>query len=319
MRLPPSVHEPLDTLLDEQGLGRIRMVEPVGGGCITETGRLRTSDQRDFFLKWSAGEAPAGLFRAEADSLEVMAATGAVRVPGVVHVRDVETGTDPPESGAAESSTRPDASNSVTWLLLEWLPPGSLAAHSWPLLGQSLAALHREQRPGAGWPSDNFIGSLPQANESARDWPDFWRSRRLLPQLERATASGCLDAAERARFDPLLNRLDSLLAPAATDGCSLLHGDLWSGNTHILRSGDPALIDPSCSFGHREVDLAMTRLFGGFDPVFYAAYEEIWPLSPGAEARRRVYQLYYLLVHVNMFGAGYRARTLATLESIGQD
>lgn len=304
MRLPESVRDPLDQVLDEHGLGRSRGVDPVGGGCITETARLRTTAERSFFLKWTdSGDHPVGLFRAEADSLRTLAATGAVRVPQVIDVRDGDGG-----NGAGVAR----------WLLLEWLEPGAIAPHTWPSLGHSLAELHRQPHDAPGWPSDNFIGSLSQPNRAAADWPRFWRERRLLPQLDHALRTGLLADADRLRFDPLLEQLDEILAPAADDGISLLHGDLWSGNVHVTLSGDPALVDPASYYGHREVDIAMSQLFGGFDYLFYAAYEEAWPLHEGYERLRRpVYQLYYLLVHVNLFGTGYRARTLAALSSIG--
>lgn len=305
MRLPDSVREPLDAVLDQLGFGRIRVVEPVGGGCISETGRLRLADDRDFFLKWTTSDAQqAGLFRAEADSLNTIAATRAARVPQVIDVHD------PDPAGVGASAGR--------WLLLEWLEPGAASAHTWSSLGQALAALHRNVGARPGWPSDNFIGTLPQANSPTPDWPSFWRERRLLPQLERASASGLIEGGERARFDALFAHFDELLAPATEDGASLLHGDLWSGNLHVLDTGEPALVDPASFWGHREVDLSMSYLFGGFDPRFYASYTEAWPLQPGFQpARRAAYQLYYLLVHVNLFGAGYRDRTLDALRSIG--
>ena len=303
MRLPESVRESLDAALERRGLGPVRSIDPVGGGCVTETGRIRTASGESFFLKWTAGDHPVGLFTAEARSLAALAATGAIRVPAALEVHDGEPG----EGDVA----------GARWLLLEWLEPGAVAAHTWPALGQGLVALHRRGAPHAGWPQDNFIGTLPQPNAAARDWASFFRERRLLPQLERARAGGRFDPAELSRFDRLLERLEEELAAAAPDGASLLHGDLWSGNLHVQQSGDPALIDPSCYFGHREVDLAMSRLFGGFDALFYAAYEEAWPLLPDHERRLHVYQLYYLLVHVNLFGGAYRARCLAALSALG--
>lgn len=306
MRLPDELREALDVELDVRGFGRLLGVEPVGGGCITETGRLRTSDDRDFFLKWTTSERhPVGLFTAEAASLGALAATGAVRIPDVVHVRDGQPG-DHTEDGLGR------------WLLLEWLEAGAAVEHTWSSLGRSLAAVHRQRAAKPGWASANFIGTLPQANSPLPGWPDFWRERRLVPQIQRAVEGGFLHASDIARFDRLLVALDDVLAPAESEGASLLHGDLWSGNLHVLRSGDPALVDPACYHGHREVDLAMSELFGGFDRVFYAAYDEAWPLEPGyAETRRAVYQLYYLLVHVNLFGEAYRVRTLSALESTG--
>lgn len=273
----------------EDALGaRLTGVRRVGGGCISPAARVETEAGDRLFVKWAeAGEAPAGFFEAEAESLAELNATRTVRVPAVVAVGE-------------------------GWLVLEWLEPGGPSGGTMADLGRALAALHRHSGDRYGWERSNWIGSLPQANDPSADWATFWRDRRLMPQLERAYAGGYFRGPERRRFDRLLDRLEEWLAPVAAEAPSLLHGDLWSGNVHVLASGEAALVDPSCYRGHREVDLAMTELFGGFGDGFRAAYEEAWPLLPGyAESRRAVYQLYYLLVHVNLFGDAYVNRTLS--------
>jgi fructosamine-3-kinase len=270
---------------------------PVGGGCVSPTARLETSAGEAFFLKWGSPDLPPGMLAAEAAGLRSLAATGAVRVPEVLG------------SGG---------SGAGAWLLLEWLEPGRPDSRSWTALGRDLAALHRQRASRFGADSDNFIGPLPQVNSPLDEWPAFWRERRLAPQVSAATGAGLLPAGDRRRVDTLFERLEELLGPAAGDGASLLHGDLWQGNVHFLSDGSPALVDPSVYHGHREVDLAMAELFGGFGPGFLPAYAEAWPLVPGYEtSRRAVYQLYYLLVHVNLFGQGYLARTRATLAALG--
>ena len=312
MTLPERVRAEVDAALETQRHGRLTRASPVGGGCISETARLHTSTGASFFLKWSDGDASAGIFRAEAYSLARLAATHTLRVPGVLAVSDPETR---PADSAPGESTAP----APRWLLLEWLEPGSATRTTWDQLGARLAALHRTGGDGDyGWPADNFIGTLPQPNSPSTSWSDFWRDRRLRPQLELALAGSAFGAAEAARFDALFAALDDILAPASEDGPSILHGDLWSGNLHVVASGEPALIDPSSYFGHREVDLAMAQLFGGFDDRFLRAYREAWPLADGfADLRRPVYQLYYLLVHVNLFGGAYRAAALDALRSTG--
>ncbi len=270
---------------------------PVGGGCISPSVRLQ-SDRGDLaFLKWGVpGDTPAGFFAAEARGLAALRAAGAVRVPEVIAVG---------EDGAG-------------WILLVWLEPTAAGAGTWQALGGSLAKLHAVRAQGWGAATDNFIGSLPQANGWLEDWPAFWRARRLEPQLGRAYAAGFFSPADRRRFDRLLDALPDRLAGANEDGASLLHGDLWSGNVHVTTGGVAAVVDPSSYHGHREVDLAMSELFGGFATSFYRAYAEAWPLLPGYDpVRRAVYQLYYLLVHVNLFGGGYVHSTLAALTHAG--
>jgi fructosamine-3-kinase len=269
----------------------------VGGGCVSPTARVETAGGDVFFLKWGAPGLPDDMLQAEAAGLRTLAAAGEVRVPGVV------------AAGGA---------GATAWLLLEWLEPGRPDAGSWGALGRDLAALHRHRADRFGGEADNYIGPLPQANAPLESWPQFWRERRLAPQLGPALRSGLLDGGDRRRFDALFLRLEELLAPGAEDGPSLLHGDLWNGNVHVMSGGVPALVDPSVYHGHREVDLAMGDLFGGFGTGFRQAYEEDWPLAPGYEpTRRAIYQLYYLLVHVNLFGAGYVAGTRRALEAAG--
>ena len=269
--------------------------DPVGGGCISPTARLRGDGGEQAFLKWGVpGDTPPGLFAAEATALRALGDAGALRVPEVLAAGDTGGG----------------------WLLLEWLEPGRATARTWRVLGQGLAALHRSRAERFGWPRPNFIGSLPQANDWSASWAEFWRARRLEPQLE--AAAHYFSAADRRRFQRLLEALPELLAEVEEEGPSLVHGDLWGGNLHVTADGTPALIDPSTYYGHREVDLAMSELFGGFDGDFYRAYDEAWPRLPGYRERRRaIYQLYYLLVHVNLFGGGYVGSTLSALAAAG--
>jgi fructosamine-3-kinase len=267
---------------------RMMVADPVGGGCISRTLRLTLADGGRVFLKIAESHDPA-LLAAEAASLELLRATGTVRVPAVLAQQD-------------------------DLLLLEWLEPGTGDPAAWAGLGRALAALHRSRGAWGGVP-DNFIGALPQSNAPAEDWASFWAARRLEPQLRLAGAH--LGPEDRRRFAALLPRLPDLLGVGEAEGPSLLHGDLWSGNVHLLASGGAALVDPASCYGHREVDLAMAELFGGFAPAFRAAYEEAWPLAADWPRRRAVYQLYYLLVHVNLFGSGYLTRTRETLRAAG--
>jgi protein-ribulosamine 3-kinase len=262
---------------------RIEAVRGVGGGCISPAARIQAAGDA-YFLKWSDGTPPRYFFREEARSLRALDAAHEVRVPRVV-------------------------ASDECWLLLEWLEPGHSSGGAWRALGLAVARMHRHRAEAFGWAADNYIGTLAQANAWLRTWPEFWRERRLRPQLERALHSGLLAAQDEAGFEALFEQFDTLLADAAEDGPSLLHGDLWGGNVH-MGTEQGALIDPSSYYGHREVDLAMARLFGGFDAAFFDGYEAEWPTLPDAGGKRMAaYQLYYLLVHVNLFGAGYLAQT----------
>jgi fructosamine-3-kinase len=273
---------------------RVVSAAAVSGGCISNTARIDFASGAHAFLKWSSEELPGALLSEEARSLQAIAATETVRVPQVL---ELEIATD------------------AQWLLLEWLEPGARRVADPAALGEQLAALHRHSSAQYGWPSSNFIGSLPQSNTPTSDWSNFWREHRLRPQI--TMAAGQLSAAERNRLERLADACERFLGVAQNDGPSLLHGDLWSGNLHVLTDGSAALIDPSSYYGHREVDLAMSRLFGGFPEAFYEAYQATWPSAIGLEERLLIYQLYYLLVHVNLFGGSYRAQTMAVVAALG--
>jgi fructosamine-3-kinase len=278
----------------EARLGPVRGAAPVSGGCVNHGMRVELADG-PVFIKYNP-DAPPGLFAAEARGLEALrtAADGLV-VPRPLVWAEAED-------------------DAPAWLAMEWIEPARRGADFGERLGRGLAALHRARRDeGWGWMEDNFIASLPQANGRMDSWAEFWRTRRLQPQLDLARRAGRMPA-RAADWERLLDRLPELLAPAEADGPSLLHGDLWGGNVLAAAQG-PALIDPAVYRGHREADLAMTELFGGFGAEFRAGYEEAWPLQPGYPARRAIYQLWYLLVHVNLFGGGYGAQTEGVLRT----
>lgn len=271
-------------------------VRRVGGGSIHSAALLELADGSHRFLKWSAGT-PADMFPREAEGLGALAAAGAIRVPG--EPRAGELGDD----------------RSTHFLLMEAIPTGPEPAGFSEAFGRAFAELHRTtagDSPAAGFPHDNYIGTTPQPNGWMEAWPAFFRQRRLGFQLGLARSRG-LATPELARLgDRLLERLDDLLDTPGEPPC-LLHGDLWGGNYLCDARGRPVLIDPATYYGHREADLAMTHLFGGFDPAFHHAYQEAWPLPPGTTERQEIYKLYHLLNHLNLFGGGYLTRCLAIL------
>jgi protein-ribulosamine 3-kinase len=279
--LPEHVREEI------RSIGEIRDAAAVGGGCISPAFHVWLAGGREVFVKLAPRNAPAAILAEEARSLEILRSAGPVRVPAVI-------------------------ARGEQWLALEWLEPARGTRVQWAKLGNALALLHRVHNDTFGWQSDNFIGTLPQTNHPAAAWPEFWREQRIARQLERARDR--LGAAAVRDCETLMLQFEELLRAGDEEGASLLHGDLWSGNVHMSARG-AAVIDPASYYGHREVDLAMAALFGGFPPEFFDAYEAEWPLLPGSERRRHIYQLYYLLVHVNLFGGGYVAGTAAAIRN----
>ncbi|MEW6646669.1 MAG: fructosamine kinase family protein [Pseudomonadota bacterium] len=249
----------------------------VGGGCINSTHVLEDGARR-WFVKLNAAER-LDMFAAEAAGLNELAASRTVRVP------------HPLCHGVAAGQA---------FLVLEWLDLSGSGAQE--LLGRQLAAMHGVMREEYGWWRDNTIGSTPQPNEQSMDWMEFMCERRLGHQLDLAVQAG--NRRLHRRGEELLDRMPDLFT-GYTPAASLLHGDLWSGNYAVTAAGEPVLFDPAVYYGDREADLAMTELFGGFGPRFYAAYNEAWPLDPGYKVRKTLYNLYHILNHHHMFGGGY--------------
>jgi fructosamine-3-kinase len=255
----------------------------LSGGDINDAFELQLSSGERVFLKTNAN-APPDMFPAEAHGLEFLREPRALRIPNVLAVSDGREG-------------------APAYLVLELLTPGRPLRDFDEQLGRGLAQLHRSGAPSFGLSRDNFIGSLPQRNRAHASWAEFYWRERLEPQLARSVAAGTASRKMRAGLEELATKLEQLVGPSEPP--ARLHGDLWGGNLHIDAAGAPCLIDPAAYGGHREVDLAMMRLFGGFGERVFAAYEEAFPLAPGHAERLGLYQLYPLLVHVNLFGGGY--------------
>jgi fructosamine-3-kinase len=304
--LPDRIAEPVRGALDAHGYGRrIARVVEVAGGCINRGARVDTDGGASLFLKWNE-RAALGMFAAEAAGLAALAAAGAVRVPSPVAWSG--------EAGPTTASTAEGEAAGASWLLMEYVAPGRASPEADERLGTRLASLHASAPTsgGFGWERDNWIGSLSQANAVSESWAEFWRERRLVPQLQRARARGqCVEAA----FDDVVGLTSVALADVLTP--DLVHGDLWGGNWFATQQGEPVLIDPAPYRGHGEVDLAMSELFGGFDARFYRAYREARGISDAYVAYLRdLYQLYYLLAHVNLFGASYEAASLRAAQRV---
>lgn len=198
------------------------------------------------------------------------------------------------------------------FILMEYIEPKTAAKDAMELFGHQLAALHSNANTEQfGWEADNFIGSLQQSNQRHFHWSDFYVQERLLPQIRLARDTNRFSNKEIPAEAILLKTCESLFPEINP---SFLHGDLWNGNYLIAQNGTPYLIDPAVYFGHHEVDIAMTRLFGRFDSIFYNAYSEHFPNVGGEKERIEIYQLYYLLVHLNLFGGSYKSSVMRILK-----
>lgn len=274
--LPPAVKAACEAKL---GLP-VRRVAFIGGGDINDARLLETS-QGPAFLKMNAKAGAIRMFEKEAEGLRILEESGAIRVPRVLG------------TGQAEGTA---------FLLLEFIGEGGRTSRFWKNFGNALARLHRHTADCFGLSHGNYIGSLPQSNRRHDNWPEFFIMERLEPQARLALSEQALWNGADRDFGELYKRIPDI---CPEEPPALIHGDLWSGNFIAAPENTPVLIDPAVSFSHREMDLAMSRLFGGFNPAFYEAYEDTYPCQPGLEERIDIYQLYYLLVHVNLFGGGY--------------
>lgn len=273
----------------------VSAAHPLSGGDSANAFRLETSDGT-LFAK-TMPRAAEGVLRVEAAGLEALRAVAPeeVRVPRVHHVSEHA-------------------------LVLEWIDetPGGRDAATERSFGTGLALIHRAHAPHVGWLSPDlpeFIGSVPVDLTPTEDWADFLLRRRIEPLLREAVDAGNLDPAASGLLAALAPRAAELAGPPEPP--SLLHGDLWAGNRVVDRAGANWLIDPSGFYGHREYDLAMMQLFGGFGRDCFAAYYETHPLADGWQQRVPWYQLPPLLIHAIRFGGGYGGSVMRALRALG--
>jgi protein-ribulosamine 3-kinase len=269
--LPDELRDALN-----EKFGKVKSFTTVPGGCINNGGQLVTASGR-WFVKWNDALKFPGMFDAEARGLIALSQTRCIRVPGDVSSQQV---------GAYQVLT------------MEWIQQTQATSGFWEKLGRDLAALHQTTAQRFGLDHNNYIGSLQQRNDWSDNWIDFFVRERIEPQLR------ILRGATRiqTRFETLFKLLPEIFPDEKP---ALLHGDLWGGNLIKDENGGPCLIDPAVYFGNREMELAFTHLFGGFDGRFYDTYKEVFPLAPGFEERVDVCNLYPLLVHANLFGGHY--------------
>jgi fructosamine-3-kinase len=261
----------------------------VSGGCIN-SGYAISDGQQTYFVKVNQA-AQLAMFAAEAAGLDEMIASHTIRVP-----KPICWGT------AADSA----------YLVLEWLELSHNSGLGWEAMGQKLAALHQTTSPqGFGWQINNTIGATLQINDWTGNWAEFWTKHRLGYQFRLAAQRGGIFPHQ----NHLLSAIPQLLAGHDPQP-ALVHGDLWSGNAAVTPTGEPVMFDPATYYGDREVDLAMTELFGGFPADFYRGYNAVFPLDSGYEPRKPLYNLYHILNHFNLFGGSYAAQANRMIDSL---
>jgi fructosamine-3-kinase len=280
---------------------KIKGFSSLSGGCISDAYKITMSDGSNFFLKYNPSTSN-DMFLKEANGLKELAKTNAIRIPEVLSFAE-------------------------NYILLEYIPTGSKnlpAAKLWQAgknffeeFGRSFAEMHKFTSENFGFYEDNYIGSNPQKNipddKEKTNWVEFYFNKRILFQLQLAEKFGNSTDALRTGISKLENKIEEIVGDTKEQP-SLLHGDLWGGNYMVDENGNAVLIDPAVYYGHREADLGMTKLFGGFSSEFYRAYFETFPLEDGYEYRDNLYKLYHVLNHLNLFGGGYYSQALSLIK-----
>lgn len=265
-------------------------IQPLSGGSISSAYLLKW-DKGAYFLKVNTNTDALEMFRAEQKGLQAIETTATIAVPKVHQV---------------------NVYDNKAFLLMDYVESKSASDNDYKTLGTQLAKLHLNYKDKFGFTSDNFIGSLPQSNTQHADWASFYWHERISPQLKLAKHNKMLKAAEIVSEQTAISVFKELLGKEVSP--SVLHGDLWGGNYLIAADGTPYLIDPATYWGHSMVDIAMSRLFGGFGNEFYSAYHNIIPKTDNYNAQIDLYQLYFLLVHLNLFGRSYYGSVAAILK-----
>ena len=259
----------------------------LAGGSINHVYLLNTSEGKKV-IKINSLSAFPGMFPAEKAGLEALKNSGSIDVPAVLGLGEL---------------------NDTAYLILEYIEEAPQKPDFWVHFAQDLAALHRNSADYFGFEEDNYIGSLPQYNGREKSAAEFYIRQRLEPQLRMASKNGF-------SFDHLDKIFKNISEAIPQEPPALIHGDLWGGNYIINKNGLPCLIDPAVCYGPREMDLAMMKLFGGFPQEVFEEYHKIFPLEPGFEERVPLWQLYYLLVHLNIFGSSYLPQVTVNFKAL---
>lgn len=265
----------LQNIASQNNLNLIE-AKPLSGGDINEVFLLKC-DEENFVVKLNNASKFSGMFTAEAKGLDLLNNSKSFKIPEIIATGVIEK---------------------TSYLLMEYIPTGLPKPDFWEIFAQNLATLHKNTQNSFGLDHDNYIGSLPQQNTHCETASEFYISQRLEPQFKMASDNGF-------QFKNLGKFYKNISEEIPHEPPALIHGDLWSGNFMVSEDGNPVLIDPAAAFAPREMDLAMMKLFGGFKSSTFKIYDSIFPLKPKWENRLDLWQLYYLLVHLNLFGSGY--------------
>ena len=286
MNLPDKIKKEIEERLDST----INDAKDLSGGCISNAYKIIMESGKKFLLKVN-NDAPADMFATEAHGLNELQKANAVKVPGAKIF-------------------------SENYIVTEFIETGRKPGSFFRDFGQQFARLHRYKGSEFGFYEDNYIGSNPQKNltdgNENKNWTEFYFNKRLLFQLMLCEKNGYATKELKKNFGQLEDKITEILTGSEEEP-TLLHGDLWSGNYMVDDEGNPCIIDPAVYYGHREADLGMTKLFGGYPEEFYKSYNESFPLKEGWEYRENIYKLYHVLNHLNLFGRGYYAHALSLI------
>jgi len=257
-------------------------IEAISGGCINQTWKATDTNNQNWFIKENKPTL-ISMFEAEAAGLAVIQQSKSIRAPKPICY---------------------GKTNDFSYLVMEYISMQS--GINQLTTGEQLAQMHQTTQPLFGWERDNTIGSTPQLNQQHKNWVNFWKEQRLIPQLTLAKQKGYSNTAYDAGLK-LVDHLELFFRQYQPDP-SLLHGDLWGGNCATDSANHPVIFDPALYYGDRETDIAMTELFGGFSQTFYDSYNAVYPLNSDYKTRKTLYNLYHILNHYNLFDGGYASQ-----------
>jgi len=283
--------EKIKARIEEKLGSKIKSFTSLSGGCISDAFKVTTVDGLNYFLKYNLSISN-DMFVKEANGLKELTKANAIRIPDVLSFDE-------------------------DYILLEYIPTGNKSKNFFEEFGRNFAEMHKFTSNSFGFYEDNYLGSNPQKNipneKEKSIWANFYFNKRILYQVQLAEKLGNSTPELRKGISNLENKIEEIVGDSK-EKPSLLHGDLWGGNYMVDENGNAVLIDPAVYYGHREADLGMTKLFGGFSSEFYRTYNERFPLEDGYDYRENIYKLYHVLNHLNLFGGGYYSQALSLIK-----